>query len=176
MPDVGEKGSEEDISQSRMATHREDRIHTNASESANIVGLHKEDWRQPLIRYLQKPDYATNRRIRRQALKYTVIDDELYRRTMDGLLLKCLNDDQVRFGNGQGTGRAVLCSSICQQMKWTLKRVGLYWPSRVSDCIKYKRGCEAFLKFGDLHLVPTGVLQPIIKPWSFRGCTTKKQL
>jgi hypothetical protein len=103
MPDAGEKGSEEDISQSRPTAHREDRIHTHASESANIVGLHKEDWRQPLIRYLQKPDYATNRRIRRQALKYTVIDDELYRHTMDGMLLKCLNDDQARFGNGQGT-------------------------------------------------------------------------
>jgi hypothetical protein len=49
------------------------------------------DWRLALVEYLCNPKGATDRRLHRQALKYILVDDELYRRTMDGLLLKCLN-------------------------------------------------------------------------------------
>jgi hypothetical protein len=31
-----------------------------------------------------------------QVLKYTSIDDELYRRTIDGVLLKCLGEEQAK--------------------------------------------------------------------------------
>jgi hypothetical protein len=36
-----------------------------------------------------------DRKVGRHALKYTLMDDGLYRRTMDGLLLKYLNKDQA---------------------------------------------------------------------------------
>jgi hypothetical protein len=55
------------------------------------------------------------------------------------------------------------------KMKWILKRVGLYWPTVVSDCIKYWRGCEACQKFGDVQSVPTSMLHLIVKSWPFRG-------
>jgi hypothetical protein len=42
------------------------------------------DWRTPLVHYLQNPSHITDRKVRRQALKYVT----LYRRTIDGLLLK----------------------------------------------------------------------------------------
>jgi hypothetical protein len=40
---------------------------------------------------IRNPSAIRDRKTHRQALKYTVIDDELYRCTMDGLLLKCLS-------------------------------------------------------------------------------------
>jgi hypothetical protein len=42
-----------------------------------------------------------DRKIRRQALKYTLIKGELYRRMMDGLLLKCLNEEQAKVAMGE---------------------------------------------------------------------------
>jgi hypothetical protein len=50
----------------------------------------------PLVRYLEKPSYIIDRKVRRQALKYVVLDNDLYRRTIDGLLLKWLGLDQCR--------------------------------------------------------------------------------
>jgi hypothetical protein len=35
-----------------------------------------------------------DRKIRRQALNYTLLNDELYRPTYENLLLKCLDSDQ----------------------------------------------------------------------------------
>ena len=55
------------------------------------------------------------------------------------------------------------------KMKWLLRRAGFYWPSIISDCFRHYKGCEECHRFGDIQLVPTALLHPIIKPWLFRG-------
>ena len=55
------------------------------------------------------------------------------------------------------------------KMKWLLRRAGFYWPSMISDCFKYYKGCEECQRFRDLQLVPAASLHPIIKPWLFQG-------
>jgi hypothetical protein len=39
----------------------------------------------------------------------------------------------------------------------------------VDDCIRYKTGCEACQRYGDIQMAPASLLHPIIKPWPFRG-------
>jgi hypothetical protein len=51
------------------------------------------DWRTPLVHYLENPDHIADRRVQRQALKYVVLDGVLYHRTIDSLLLKWLGLD-----------------------------------------------------------------------------------
>jgi hypothetical protein len=59
-----------------------------------------DDWRTPLVRYLENPSHIVDRKVR-QALKYIMLDNTLYRETIDGLLLKCLGLDQ---SNSYGEG------------------------------------------------------------------------
>jgi hypothetical protein len=54
-------------------------------------------------------------------------------------------------------------------MNWLLWRAGFYWPTVMDYCIKYQKGCEACQKFGNIQLAPTSVMNPIVKPWPFRG-------
>jgi hypothetical protein len=42
-----------------------------------------------------------DRKICSQDLKYTLLDDELYRRMVDGLLLKCLDEEAARVAMGE---------------------------------------------------------------------------
>jgi hypothetical protein len=37
------------------------------------------------------------------------------------------------------------------------------------DCIKYQKGCEACQWFGNIQRAPAGIMNSIVKPWSFRG-------
>jgi hypothetical protein len=53
-----------------------------------------DDWRTPLVQYLENPGHIADRKVRRQAKKYVALDNTLYRRTIDSLLLKCLGLDQ----------------------------------------------------------------------------------
>jgi hypothetical protein len=52
------------------------------------------DWRTTLVRYLENPGRVIDIIVRQQALKYVLLDHDLYRRTIDGLLLRCLGSDQ----------------------------------------------------------------------------------
>jgi hypothetical protein len=54
-------------------------------------------------------------------------------------------------------------------MKWMLRRAGFYWPTMVSNCFKYYRGCEACQWFGNVQLASASTLHPVVKPWLFKG-------
>jgi hypothetical protein len=39
----------------------------------------------------------------------------------------------------------------------------------LEDCFKYYKGCQACQRFGKIQMVPASVMNPIVKPWPFRG-------
>jgi len=55
-----------------------------------------DDWRIEITDYLKDPSKKVERRIRFQATKYALLDDELYYRTFDGVFPKCLGDDESK--------------------------------------------------------------------------------
>jgi ribonuclease HI len=108
------------------------------------------DWRTPIINYLRNPSVRTDRNVRHTTFKYVLMSDELYRRTVNNVLLKCL-----------GLGDAILAMAevhegICgthqsaPKMKWLLQRSSFHWPNMIVDCFKYYKGCQVCQKFGDL--------------------------
>jgi hypothetical protein len=54
-------------------------------------------------------------------------------------------------------------------MKWLIRRSGYYWPTMLEDCFKYYKGCQACQRFGKIQMVPASVMNPIVKPWPFKG-------
>jgi hypothetical protein len=59
------------------------------------------DWRRPIIDYLQDPSHKVDRKVQRLAFKFTLVEGELYHRTANDLLLKCLNLDQATMAMGE---------------------------------------------------------------------------
>jgi hypothetical protein len=53
------------------------------------------DWRTPITNYLRNPNIRTDKNIRRTAFKYVLMSDELYRQTVNDVLLKCLGPDDI---------------------------------------------------------------------------------
>jgi hypothetical protein len=39
----------------------------------------------------------------------------------------------------------------------------------LEDCFKYYKGCQACKRFGKIQMVLASVMNPIVKPWPFRG-------
>ena len=98
------------------------------------------------------------------AFKYVLIDDEFYRRTAGDLLLKCLDSDQTKVAMSEIHEGICGTHQSAPKMKWLLRRAGFYWPTMMYDCFKYYKGCEECQRFGDLQLVPTELMHPIIIP------------
>jgi hypothetical protein len=94
----------------------------------------------------------------KQALKYTIMDGELYERTVDGLLLKCLGDEQAKVATREVHEGMFGTHQSTHTMKWALKRAGLYWPMMMEDCCKYFKGCEACQCFGSVQMAPASTM------------------
>jgi hypothetical protein len=47
-----------------------------------------------IISHLSNPSDTRDKKVHIQAMKYVIMDDELYQRTVDGILLKCLGKEQ----------------------------------------------------------------------------------
>jgi hypothetical protein len=54
-----------------------------------------------LLRYLCDPSAKIDKTVHQSAFKYVLHNDELYRRTAEDLLLKCLGSDQARVTIGE---------------------------------------------------------------------------
>jgi hypothetical protein len=102
------------------------RISSILDEASKMTTADPDDWRAPLIRYLENPGHITDRKVWWQALKYVVLDNTLYRRTIDGLLLKCLCSDQSKIAMGEVHKGICGTHQSAHKMKWLLCRTGFY--------------------------------------------------
>ena len=127
------------------------------------------DWRTPIFGYLQNPSQPTDRKVRRQALKYVVLDETLYRRMVEGLLLRCLGPEEAKVATGEVHDELSGTHQSAHKMKWMLRRTRYFWPTMLEDCFKYYKGCQDCQRFGNVQNTPASQLHPIIKPWPFRG-------
>jgi hypothetical protein len=88
---------------------------------AKTVEAELEDWRKPLIDYLQDPSCSVDRKVRRWAFKFILVDGELYRRTADDVLLKCLDTDQARLAMAEVHEGICGTHQSARMMKWLLR-------------------------------------------------------
>jgi ribonuclease HI len=131
--------------------------------------LDEGDWGADIFNYLKDSARGAPQRIRYKAMKYVLIGDDMFYRTLEGLLLKCLEPiepNQLLHEVHEGT-----CGThqSAHKMKWLIRRSGYYWPTMLEDCFKYYKGCQAYQRFGKIQMVAASVMNPIVKPWPFRG-------
>ena len=110
-----------------------------------------------------------NRKIRFQVIKYVLLEEDLYYRTIDGVLLKCIDKEEAKVLMGEIHEGVCGSHQSAYKMKWVIRRNGYFWPTMLEDCFTYYRGCQECQKFGSMQRVPASAMNPIIKPWPFRG-------
>jgi hypothetical protein len=120
-----------------------------SGESSKTTTTDPNDWRTPLVRYLENPGHIANRKVQRQALKYVMLDNILYHRIIDGLLLKYLGSDQSKIAMGEVHEGICGTHQLAHKMKWLLRRARFYWPTMINDCFRYYKGCESCQKSKD---------------------------
>ncbi|KAG9440971.1 hypothetical protein H6P81_021136 [Aristolochia fimbriata] len=132
-----------------------------------------QDWREPIANFLRHGTLPVDLRervqIRRAAPKYVFIHDILYRRSYEGLLLRCLSKEE---------GLQVLKethSGICgahqagPKLHLQTKRLGYYWPSMLRDAIEMARTCKQCQLHADyIHQAPEP-LHPTVASWPFEA-------
>ena len=134
------------------------------NSNANVVG----DWRIKIREYLEDPKRVVPHRLKAQSQNFVLMEGELYRKGLDGLLLRCLS-----FPNSMEVMKQVY-EGVCGphqvgiKIQWLIRRYGYFWPTIPRDCINYSKGCQQCKKYGSIQRIPAMELHSIVKPWPFR--------
>ncbi|RDY02386.1 Tf2-6, partial [Mucuna pruriens] len=106
----------------------------------------KTTWMTLLIQFLQDGRISENdeegRRVAKEAARYSLVGQQLYRRGFPFPILKCLNKDEAKYVMrevhegvcGTYIGGRALASKIA--------RAGYYWPTLKGDCMNYVKKCD----------------------------------
>jgi hypothetical protein len=127
------------------------------------------DYRADIFNYLKDPARGTPKRIRYKVIKYVLIGDDMFYRTLEWLLLKCLGPTEANQLLHEVHEGACGAHQSTHKMKWLISRSRYYWPTMLEDCFKYYNGCQACQRFEKIQMVLASVTNLIIKPWPFRG-------
>ncbi|CAJ2652868.1 unnamed protein product [Trifolium pratense] len=104
-----------------------------------IDNLVDGDWRKPIVEYLENPIGSAPRKIKYRASNYVIIGNELFKKTLEGVLLKCLSENEAYIAISDVHSGACGSHQSGHKMKWLLVRQGMYWPSMLKDCIDFAK-------------------------------------
>ncbi|XP_049399702.1 uncharacterized protein LOC125863722 [Solanum stenotomum] len=131
----------------------------------------KDDWRKPIIDYMcygilpENPRRRTD--IRCRAPHFLYYKDTLYRRSFEGVLLRCLGEEEAIQALQEPHSGVCGSHQSGPKLHFHIKRMGYYWPTMVNDCLDYARRCDACQFHANfIHQSPE-VLHPTIVSWPF---------
>jgi hypothetical protein len=109
-------------------TNLPEKLSNLPDKTSSDVGADLCNWRTPLLTYLSNSSAKVDKSAQQSAFKYVFHNNELYRRTVEDLLLKCLDFDQVRVAMGEVHEGIFGTHQSAPKMKWLLRRATFIGP------------------------------------------------
>uniref|UniRef100_A0A2N9G4P3 Uncharacterized protein n=1 Tax=Fagus sylvatica TaxID=28930 RepID=A0A2N9G4P3_FAGSY len=145
--------------------------YTSETNAISVSVVEDEDWRQPLIDYLEHgklPDDSRHKtEVRRRAPRFIYYKDTLYRRSFDGLFLRCLGKGETDQAMEEAHSGVCGAHQSGPKLYHRIKRMGYYWPTIVKDCMDYAKRCEACQLHANYIHQPPEPLHPTVASWPF---------
>ncbi|XP_025647559.1 uncharacterized protein [Arachis hypogaea] len=130
------------------------------------VALHltkiSPSWMDPITDFLENGKLPQNEKeakaVRREAAKYTVIQDQLFKKGLSQPLLKCLHPDQtdcvLREVHEGCCGHHIGGKALARK----LIRTGYYWPTMMNDSKEFVKKCAKCQQNANFHRAPASEL------------------
>src|SRR3954471_13845572 len=153
------------------ATTPSEETTTSASDSTSLTKFEGPVWTKPFLRFLIEgtlpQDVAEARRISRRSKAFTVINKQLYKRSITQILQKCIDEEdgkalllEIHEGTcGHHASSRVLVSKAF--------RASFYWPTTMKNVEEIVRRCVACQKFANRPHAPASELKTITLSWPF---------
>ncbi|KAG7541661.1 Retrotransposon gag domain [Arabidopsis thaliana x Arabidopsis arenosa] len=129
------------------------------------------DWREPIKRYIVTGELPKNkwqaRKMRIVSAKFCLSKDVLYKRGVSDPYLLCIFGPEVEI-----VVREVhegLCGSHAsgRAMAFKIKRMGYYWPTMITDCVKFAQKCKRCQLHAPMIHQPSELFSSISAPYPF---------
>ena len=128
-------------------------------------------WMSPIVCYLSSGELPDNRaeshKIQVQAARFSLVNSQLYKRSLGGPYLKCLTHQQGQYV------LAELHHGICENhpsgrtVAHRAHTQGYYSPTMHADVVAYVTKCDHCQQQAPVSKVPAQNLTTITSPWTF---------
>ena len=128
-------------------------------------------WMDPIRLYIAMRELPNDRnkahKVRIQSARFSMIDGQLYKRSLGGPYLMCLTPEQGRYV------LAELHEGICENhpggrtLAHRAHTQGYYWPTMKSDAADYFKKCDPYRRMSPILKSPMQDLVSISSPWPF---------
>ena len=149
-------------------------MHKRTTE-ASVMAVEEEEapWYYDIMKFLELgayPDGANKREhrsIRMMATQYILYGGQLYRRSYDGVHLRCLKREEADRVTKE------VHQEICgphmngRMLAKKILRMGYYWSIMETDCVNYVKSYHDCQTHTNLNHVPPSELYSMTSPWPF---------
>ncbi|CAL8988475.1 unnamed protein product, partial [Prunus brigantina] len=104
---------------------------------------------------------------RRRAPRFIYYKEILYRRSFEGLFLRCLGKEDASKAMEEAHSGICGAHQSGPKLHFQIKRMGYYWPTMVKDCMDYVKKCQACQFHANFIHQPPEPLHPTIASWPF---------
>ena len=115
-------------------------------------------WMDPILLYIATGELPIDKsrahKIQIQSARFSIIDEQLYKRSLSGPYLKCLTPEQGQYV------LAELHEGICgnhpggRTLAHRAQTQGYYWPTMKTDAADYVRRCDPFQQMSPILRSP----------------------
>jgi hypothetical protein len=139
------------------------------NEEPVLMIIEEEDWRAPIIRYLQRDELPAAReetcKLKKMAAWYSILGDRLYKRGFSGPLMLCVSQEEAK-GILEEIHEGSCGSHIgARSLAGKILRAGFYWPELYRDAARYVKTCDKSQRFANLRYAPGEPLKFVLSPW-----------
>jgi len=135
--------------------------------------LDGKPWYNDIKKFLQHREYpqgiskTDEKTLRRMTMNFYLDGEILYKRSFDGTLLRCLNENEIEQALKEVHEGICATHANGHTMAKQIQRSGYFWLTMERDCIDYVRKCHKCQIYGDKINAPPTPLFNMISPWPF---------
>ncbi|XP_016166886.1 uncharacterized protein LOC107609420 [Arachis ipaensis] len=127
----------------------------STTANAYLTLSHRGSWTYPILQYLLKgtlpEDPKEEKRTKREAANYTVVEGQLYKRRFSQPLLKCVEPGDTEYilreihegCCGHHVGGKTLAQKVI--------RAGYFWPTVIRDSVQLVKNCDKCQRHANIH-------------------------
>ncbi|KAG7588583.1 Ribonuclease H domain [Arabidopsis suecica] len=129
------------------------------------------DWREPIKHYIMTCELPKNkwqaRKMRIVSAKFCLSKDTLYKRGVSDPYLLCIFGPEVEIIVREVHEGLCGSHSSGRAMAFKIKKMGYYWPTMITDCVRFAQRCKRCQLHAPLIHQPSELFSSISSPYPF---------
>ena len=114
-------------------------------------------WTNPILSFLRDgrlpPNPEEAKKIQKCAARFTVLNDELYKRGYSQPYLRCIEEEEAKYVLEEVHGGVCRDHMRAKSLVRKIMRTGYFWPTMQQDAVEFVKKCDSCQRYENVQRV-----------------------